>query len=200
MEIGGEIFVLSISELGFKDDSVLTLEKRVKKGREDRDIPEDSDSVSDAISSEKGVVVEDRCNSGTEVDVINAMCTERDYDDCFLRENNACGSRGIEEEWMGGNSKDTTAGRGIQSVEEFKDNREESPMSARNGVGLGVDQIRETQRTWADRVKTIGEVPLISTGETIEAQIRVGAENPACGRKNDVNVVVDLSLRACQRM
>ncbi|KAL4375895.1 hypothetical protein GQ457_02G040260 [Hibiscus cannabinus] len=31
MEIGGEIFVLSISELGFKDDSVLTLEKRVKK-------------------------------------------------------------------------------------------------------------------------------------------------------------------------
>ncbi|KAK8570806.1 hypothetical protein V6N13_103208 [Hibiscus sabdariffa] len=126
MEIGGEIFVLSISELGFKDDSVLTLEKRVKKGREDRDIPEDSDSVSDAISSEKGVVVEDRCNSGTEVDVINAMCTERDYDDCFLRENNACGSRGIEEEWMGGNSKDTTAGRGIQSVEEFKDNREES--------------------------------------------------------------------------
>ncbi|KAK8635914.1 hypothetical protein V6N13_004627 [Hibiscus sabdariffa] len=55
------------------------------------------------------MVGEDRCRSGTELDAIKAMCAEREYDECFHREENGLRNRSIGEEWLGGSSKEEMA-------------------------------------------------------------------------------------------
>ncbi|KAK8576932.1 hypothetical protein V6N13_121931 [Hibiscus sabdariffa] len=122
LEIGDKTFMISISEIGFSDDSDRPWDRKWKSAKEESDDLKDVESFSDVNSPKRGMVGEDGCSSGTEVDAIKAMCAEREYDDYCHREKNGLGSRSIGEEGLGGSSKEETADYGNRNEEGNKEN------------------------------------------------------------------------------
>ncbi|KAK8514983.1 hypothetical protein V6N12_001148 [Hibiscus sabdariffa] len=114
--------MISISEIGFSDDSDRPWDRKWKSAKEESDDLKDVESFSDVNSPKRGMVGEDGCSSGTEVDAIKAMCAEREYDDYCHREKNGLGSRSIGEEGLGGSSKEETADYGNRNEEGNKEN------------------------------------------------------------------------------
>ncbi|KAK8974451.1 hypothetical protein V6N11_072786 [Hibiscus sabdariffa] len=133
--------MISISEIGFSDDSDRPWDRKWKSAKEESDDLKDVESFSDVNSPKRGMVGEDGCSSGTEVDAIKAMCAEREYDDYCHREKNGLGSRSIGEEGLGGSSKEETADYGNRNEEGNKEN------GAKNVLGAEIEE--EGCNCWA---------------------------------------------------
>ncbi|KAK8652711.1 hypothetical protein V6N13_126736 [Hibiscus sabdariffa] len=112
VEIGDRVFQVGVKEIGFNDGTLYPLCNQRKK--KEKSYEKSDESVSESVSdlkldSEKKrleAVEDDRSCSGTEVEVLNAMCAEKDHIKFLNRENEICGDKIIEAELMGGVSKD----------------------------------------------------------------------------------------------
>ncbi|KAL4271259.1 hypothetical protein GQ457_13G026050 [Hibiscus cannabinus] len=112
VEIGDRVFQVGVKEIGFNDGTLYPLCNQRKKT--EKSFEKSDESVSESVSdlkldSEKKrleAVEDDRSCSGTEVEVLNAMCAEKDRIKILNRENEICGDKIIEAELMGGVSKD----------------------------------------------------------------------------------------------
>ncbi|KAK8557199.1 hypothetical protein V6N13_013475 [Hibiscus sabdariffa] len=112
VEIGDRVFQVGVKEIGFNDGTLYPLCNQRKKT--EKSFEKSDESVSESVSdlkldSEKKrleAVEDDRSCSGTEVEVLNAMCAEKDHIKFLNRENEICGDKIIEAELMGGVSKD----------------------------------------------------------------------------------------------
>ncbi|KAK8573744.1 hypothetical protein V6N13_009832 [Hibiscus sabdariffa] len=78
--------------------------------KEEKRCEKSDESVSDLKSNSKQkrheAVEDDRSCFGTEVEVLNVMCAERDHIKCLNQEKEICGDKIIEAELIGGVSKD----------------------------------------------------------------------------------------------
>ncbi|KAK8533818.1 hypothetical protein V6N12_047222 [Hibiscus sabdariffa] len=167
-------------QLGFSDESDRTWDKRWRSAKVETDDLKDSESTSDVKSLKGGMVGEDRCRSDTELDAIKAMCVEREYDECFHREENGLRNRSIGEEWLGGSSKEEMVDcgnrNGVGNIEngvEFgmgEEIEEEgcnvvSPKLLEKGSGL-LDSSLARESSRADiRISPMPVVNLIKSGE-----------------------------------
>ncbi|KAK8683644.1 hypothetical protein V6N13_039698 [Hibiscus sabdariffa] len=97
MEIGEEIFRISVWELGFTDDSDSLRQEKNK------DVPLDSGSSSDSESKVdgQGTVGDGRSISGSELEAINVLCAEKDFNIRDHREQANLGSKIYEENLVG---------------------------------------------------------------------------------------------------
>ncbi|KAK8488157.1 hypothetical protein V6N11_073204 [Hibiscus sabdariffa] len=118
------------TKVSFSDDSDRPWDRKWKSAKEESDDLKDVQSFSDVNSTKRGTVGEDRCSSGTEVDAIKAMYAEREYDDYFHREKNGLGNRSIEEEGLGGSSKEETTDYGNRNEERNKENGTKNVLGA----------------------------------------------------------------------
>ncbi|KAK8673599.1 hypothetical protein V6N13_111925 [Hibiscus sabdariffa] len=104
--IGEDSFLVHVRELGFSDDSS-PLRQGFGSNKKEKDEPHVSDCWSDFDSStyKQETVGMDRSNVASEIEAINAMCAEKDYNNCSPREHSPVRSNTYEVNLVGESPK-----------------------------------------------------------------------------------------------
>ncbi|KAK8608395.1 hypothetical protein V6N13_023819 [Hibiscus sabdariffa] len=206
VEIGDRVFQVGVKEIGFNDGTSYPLCNQWKKEEKscDESISEStSDLKLDSRQKRHEAVEVDRSCSGTEVEVINVMCAEKDRINCLNREKEDCGDIIMEAELMGGVSKDENLTAFHVNGDEESNKKVCSLGHDENvavGNSLGIQKVISVEKVGQENTRVdgsgIGPIGVSSFQSDLEGKIGVGFKVKAQEFKSSWANMLDETLNS----